>query len=258
MSGPAQSFLDEGLITEIIRPIKSGKEAEVFLCRGAPHLTGGEELVVAKIHRDRAHRGFANDARYLEGRYRKETSEVRAMERKSRVGRMFSHAAWAWHEWETMKTLHPLGVDVPRPIAVDESGLLMSYVGDEEAAAPRLREVRLSAAEATEAFQRLLRNIQLMLTANVVHADLSPFNVLWWDDEPMIIDLPQAVDARFNNNAPDLLRRDVCNLTTYFNRFGLALDGEQIAADIWTAWEFADLWVESGPEDGDQGLPGYA
>jgi len=256
LSDSLQFFLDEGLITQIIRPIKSGKEAEVYLCRGVPHLTGGDELVVAKIHRDRKHRGFANDARYLEGRYRKETSEVRAMERKSRVGRTFSHAAWAWHEWETMKTLRASGVDVPRPIAVAEGGLLMSYIGDEEDAAPRLRDVRLSTLEATHAFDRLMHNVQLMLLANVVHADLSPFNVLWWDDEPMIIDLPQAVDARFNNNAPDLLRRDVCNLTTYFNRFGLTLEGEQIAADMWTAWEFADLWVDGGLGNDGLGLPG--
>lgn len=244
MSNPVQFFLDEGLITRIIRPIKSGKEADVYLCSGAPHLTGGDSLVVAKIHRDRTHRSFADDARYLEGRYRKETSEVRAMERKSRVGRVFSHAAWAWHEWETMNTLHAAGVHVPRPIAVAETGLLMSYVGEEEAAAPRLREVRLTGAEATQAFDRLLRDIRLMLMANVVHADLSAFNVLWWEDEPIIIDLPQAVDARFNNNAPDLLRRDVCNLASYFNRSGLTLEGEQIAADMWTAWEFADLWVD--------------
>lgn len=246
MTESAQFFIDEGLITQIIRPIKSGKEAEVYLCRGAPHLTGGDTLVVAKLHRDRSHRGFANDARYLEGRYRKETHEVRAMERKSRLGRELARSAWAWHEWETLKTLHALGVDVPRPIAVAEAGLLMSYIGDEDTPAPRLRDVRLSPSEAAETFDRLLRGIQLMLMANIVHADLSPFNVLWWEGEPTIIDLPQAVDARFNNNAPDLLRRDVCNLTTYFNRSGLALEGEQIATDLWTAWQFADLWVDDG------------
>jgi RIO kinase 1 len=244
LSEPAQPFLDEGLITQVIRPVKSGKEADVYLCRGAPHLTGGHSLVAAKLYRDRAHRGFANDARYLEGRYRKVTNEVRAMERKSRVGRIFSHSAWVWHEWETLKTLHAAGVSVPRPIAVAESGLLMSYVGDEATDAPHLHEVVLLASQASKVFDRLIRDIGMMLLANIVHADLSPFNVLWWEEVPVIIDVPQAVDARFNNNALDLLRRDVCNLTTYFNRHGLALDGEEIADDLWIAWEHADLWVE--------------
>ena len=242
----AQPFFDEGLITEIIRPIKSGKEAEVYLCRGAAHLTGGHTLVAAKLHRARDHRGFANDARYLEGRYRKETHELRAMERKSRIGRVLSQSAWVYHEWETLNTLHAAGVDVPRPIAVSETGLLMAYIGDQDTAAPRLRDVRLSAHQATETFDRLLRNIRSMLLANIVHADLSPFNVLWWEDQATIIDLPQAVDARFNNNASELLRRDVCNLTAYFNRYGTQLEGETIAADLWTAWEYADLWVDDG------------
>ena len=240
----AQPFFDEGFITEIIRPIKSGKEAEVYLCRGAAHLTDGHTLVAAKLHRARDHRGFANDARYLEGRYRKETHELRAMERKSRLGRRLSHGAWVYHEWETLKALHSAGVDVPQPIAVAETGLLMSYIGDEDVPAPRLRDVRLSPPQAAETFDRLMRNVRSMLLANVVHADLSPFNVLWWEGKATIIDLPQAVDARFNPNAFKLLRRDVCNLTAYFNRFGTDLEGEKIAADLWTAWEYADLWVD--------------
>jgi RIO kinase 1 len=244
LSDAAQHFFDEGFITEIIRPIKSGKEAEVYLCRGAPHLTGGAELVAAKLHRPRQHRGFANDARYLEGRYRKETHEVRAMERKSNVGRALSYGAWVWHEWETLNALHAAGVDVPRPIAVAGAGLLMTYLGDEETPAPRLREVRLPPETAADVFEQLLRNVRRMLLANVVHADLSAFNVLWWQGRATIIDLPQAGDARFNNNAFDLLCRDIGNLATYFNRSGLDLDGSRIAEELWTAWQFADLWVD--------------
>jgi len=108
-------FLDEGLITEIIRPIRSGKEADVYLCRSTPHLTGGADLAVAKMLRPRHHRRFRNDAVYLEGRYRRRTSEVKAMEAKHRVGRELAHGAWIEHEWTTLRTLHSLGGTCPGP-----------------------------------------------------------------------------------------------------------------------------------------------
>ena len=237
-------FLDEGLITEIIRPIRSGKEADVYLCRATPHLTGGADVAVAKMLRPRHHRRFRNDAVYLEGRYRKRTSEVKAMEAKHRVGRELAHGAWIEHEWMTLRALHDVGADVPRPIARSSAGLLMTHVGDDDASAPQLRQVRLHQDEAAEALERLLRNVGIFLLHNVIHGDLSAYNVLWWDGTPTIIDFPQAIDPRFNANAPELLARDVGNLCTFFRRMGVERDAERIASDLWTGFEFADLWVE--------------
>lgn len=239
-----EPFVDEGLITEIIRPIKSGKEAEVFLCRAAPHLTGGEELLVAKLHRQRDHRSFHNDARYLEGRYRKVTHEVRAMEKKNRVGREIAHGAWIEHEWNTLRALHTAGADVPRPIARADTGLLMTHVGDEDETAPQLKDVRLSADQTEAVLDRVLWNLSAFLVANLVHADLSAYNVLWWQERATVIDFPQAVDPRFNPNARDLLARDVRNICSWASRAGVERDAEKIAADLWTSWEFADLVPE--------------
>lgn len=155
-------FLDEGLITDVIRPIRSGKEADVYLCRTTPRLAGGADVAVAKMLRPRHHRRFRNDAIYLEGRYRRRTHEVKAMEAKHRVGRELAHGAWIAQEWATLQTLHSAGADVPRPIARSSVGLLMTHVGDEDASAPQLREVRLHEGEATEALERLLRNVGIL------------------------------------------------------------------------------------------------
>jgi RIO kinase 1 len=241
-----QPFLDEGLITDIIRPIGTGKEADVFLCKAVVHRTGGESLVVAKALRDRGSRRFRNDARYLEGRFRKVTSEVRAMQKNERVGREIAHGAWIGHEWETLRAMHAAGADVPRPIARAQGAVLLEHVGDGASSAPQLREVRLESDEAMRTFERLLWNVGLFLLHNVVHADLSAYNVLWCDERPTIIDFPQAIDPRFNNSARELLERDVRNLCSFFARLGLDRDPEPIAADLWTGFEHADLWVEPG------------
>jgi RIO kinase 1 len=237
-------FLGEGLVTEILRPIRSGKEADVYLCRATPHMTGGVDLVAAKMLRPRHQRRFRNDAIYLEGRYRKRTHEVKAMEAKHRVGRELAHGAWIEHEWATLRALHAAGADVPRPIARSSVGLLMTHVGDEDVSASQLREVRLGRDEATGALERLLRNVGILLLHNVIHGDLSAYNVLWWEGTPTIIDFPQAIDPRFNANAPELLARDVANVCTYFRRLGVERDAARIASDLWTGFEFADLWVE--------------
>lgn len=237
---PFDHFLGDGLITEVLRIIKSGKESDVYLCRANPRLTG-VPFAVAKMHRPRQHRDFRDDSTYLDGRFRKVTNEVRAMRAKGRVGREFAHAFWVAHEWETLVTLHAAGADVPRPIAQSGAGLLMDYLGDQDGPAPQLRTLSPGPGEARRILDRLLRNVELLLANNVVHADLSAFNVLWWDDRPWIIDLPQAVDPRFNHSSYELLARDVRNVCAWAERHGVDADAERLAADLWTAWLFADL-----------------
>ena len=244
-----QELTDEGLIADVVRPVGSGKEADVYLCRAVPRRTDGARVAIAKVLRPRTHRDFRGTARYLDGRHRKRTSQVKAMEAGNRAGQEFAHSAWIAHEWMMLKLLHAAGADVPRPIARTATALLMDNVGDDRTPAPQLRQVRLDRAEAAAALDRLLMNVGLFLLHNVVHADLSAYNVLWWEGRATIIDFPQAVDARFNDDARELLMRDVANLCRAFERLGVRRDPERIAADLWTGFEYADLWVEPGGTD---------
>jgi RIO kinase 1 len=236
-----EPFFDEGLIHEVIRPLVSGKEAMVWLCRANARLAG-EDVVVAKTYRDAAVRDFADNAAYLDGRFRKVTSQVRAMQKKNKPGREFSQSFWVAHEFGTLSTLHEAGCPVPKPIASADRGMLLQFLGDDDHAAPQLRELRPDADEAAETLAVLLRIIERFLLRDVIHADLSPYNVLWWEDRPWIIDFPQAVDARFNSSALQFLRRDVLRLCEWASKHGAVTpDPERFADDLWTGWEFAAL-----------------
>jgi len=232
-------FFSEGYVTDLVRPLKSGKEAEVILCRANP--ATGAELLALKMYRPRDRRAFRNDHLYKAGRVILNGHDRRAVAKKTRHGRAFDEAWWTFHEWEALQTLHEAGADVPRPVAASEGALLMEYVGDEASAAPQLRQVTLSPSEAKPVLDRLLWNVELALRHNVVHADLSAFNVLWWEGRPTIIDLPQAVDPRSNPNASELLSRDVANICTYFERYGLRSRPEELARGLWMGFLFADL-----------------
>jgi RIO kinase 1 len=233
-------FLAEGLISEVLRPIKSGKEASVHLCGSNPARTGAD-LVALKVYHPREKRNFRNDARYREGRVILNARDRRAVAKKTDFGRRFDHSYWIECEWEAMGTLHAAGCDVPRPIARGPGSILMEYLGDEEDAAPGLRSVGFDRREGTHVLARVLWNVEVALRANVVHGDLSPFNVLMWEGRPTIIDFPQAVDPRFNGHAFELLLRDVGNVCRYFARFGVVADPDALAADLWTRWTFATL-----------------
>lgn len=219
------SFLADGLIDEVLYQLKSGKEATVYCCRG-PH-----GLVAAKVYRPRSFRGFRNDAMYQEGRVILDRRAGRAVANRSGFGQQVKEALWTNHEWEVLKTLHAAGADVPRPLARSSGAILMEFIGDEDGPAPTLKAVSVADGEAV--FERLLDNIQLWLAYDIVHGDLSPFNVLYHNDVPVVIDFPQAVDPRFNGNAFDLLVRDIQNLARYFRRD----DGFALAERYWSVWE---------------------
>jgi RIO kinase 1 len=234
------SFFAEGLITDVLLPLKSGKEASVWLCRANPRTTGAELLAV-KAYRPRQGRTFRNDAVYREGRVITNARTRRAVERKTRFGREAGEAFWVGGEYEALRALHGLGCDVPRPVSMGERAILMEYVGDDDRPAPQLRDVDLEPDEAPVLFDRLLRNVEMFLAANVVHADLSAYNVLYREGAVRIIDFPQAVDARSNRSARDLLARDVENLCRYFARYGVPADGGAISARLWSDFLFARL-----------------
>jgi RIO kinase 1 len=238
-----QHFLDEGLITSVIRPIKSGKEASVELCR-ANRSTTGVELAALKRYHPLDRRDFRDESIYRDGEWIPERRVRAALEKKTRFGREVQGALWVSREWETLRALSAAGADVPAPIARTDDAILMSYVGDVAEAAPQLHRYRPDRAEARDLFSQLIANVERMLYVNVIHGDLSAFNVLVWRGRATVIDLPQAVDPRKNRHGRSLLQRDVERVCGHFARLGVRSSPGAIARDLWTTWEFADLVPE--------------
>jgi RIO kinase 1 len=232
-------FVAEGWITRVLHVVKSGKEATVYCCEAAP-ITGAA-LLAAKIYRPREHRGLQDDSAYRVGRWVGSRRLERALANKSRKGREYQFGSWVDQEWEVLTRLHAVGADVPRPVSRCGDAILMEYLGDAEEPAPRLHTVKLEPGEAHYLMRVLLRNVELWLANDVVHGDLSAYNVLYWEGRVRVIDFPQAVDPRANPNARDLLARDVANLCTYFARQGVPADPERIAADLWRRFLRAEL-----------------
>jgi len=238
-----EHFLGEGLITQVIRPIKSGKEASVHLCR-ANRSTTGEDLLALKVYHPLDRRDFRDESIYRDGEWIKERRVRVALEKKTRFGRQVQGAIWVYREWEMLQTLSKAGTDVPTPVAMTEDSILMTYVGDEDDAAPQLRSLRPDGHEAKDLFDQVMRNVERFLYHNVIHGDLSAYNVLVWDRRATVIDLPQAVDPRKNRHAQRLLERDIERICDHFARFGVRSDAQATAHGMWTAWTFADLVPE--------------
>ena len=234
-----EPFLDEGLIERVLHVVKSGKEATVYCCRGGSAYGG--ELVAAKIYRSREHRGFKNDSVYREGRVILDSRARRAVGKKTHFGRQVGEVLWLNHEYEIMTRLHRAGADVPRPLRSGERALLMEFLGDEGTAAPPLYTTELTYEEARRSRERLLWNIERFLADNWVHGDLSPYNILFWRGTPWVIDFPQAVDARTNRNAEELLYRDVENVCDYFSAYGIHSEPERITRSLWRRYRLAEL-----------------
>lgn len=235
-------FIDEGLITDVVRVIKTGKEASVHQCRANP--VTGENLVALKLYHPLDRRDFRDESLYRDGEWIKERRIRVALEKRTRFGREVQGSIWVNREWETLAALSEGGAPVPRPIAATHDAILMSYVGDAEMAAPQLRSVRPDRDEAQDLFEQLIRAIEMMLFRNVIHGDLSAYNVLVWDGRVTVIDLPQAVDPRKNRHAEALLERDVTRICEHFERYGVRSSPKNIVSDLWTGWTFADLVPE--------------
>jgi len=239
-----EHFFDEGLIESVLRPIKSGKEASVHLCRANPRTTG-EELVALKAYHPLDRRDFRDESMYRDGEWIEERRVRVALEKKTRFGREVQGMIWVDREWETLRGLSAGGAPVPKPIERTGDAILMTYIGDDDFAAPQLRSYEVDDAEEAEALvDQVLRAIERMLFLNVVHGDLSPYNVLVWNGLVTIIDLPQAVDPRKNRHARAFLERDVERVCEWASRHGVQRPAERIAADLWTGWELADLVPE--------------
>ena len=235
-----QPLVEDGLIDDVTRQLMSGKEAMVFV------VTCGGEVRCAKVYKEADKRSFRQSVDYTEGRKTKNSRQARAMQKGSKYGRESQEAAWQSAEVDALYRLANAGVRVPTPYNFYEGVLLMELVtGDDGNAAPRLNDVQLSADTAREYHAFLIQQVVRMLCAGIVHGDLSEFNILVGSNGPVIIDLPQAVDAAGNNHAKDMLVRDVTNLANYFGQFAPELLTTQYAKEIWALYERGDLNIDS-------------
>jgi RIO kinase 1 len=235
-----QSLIDEGLIDTVVRQLMSGKEAMVYVVRS------GDETRCAKVYKEATNRSFRQAVDYTENRKVKNTRQARAMAKGTRFGRQVTEAAWQSAEVDALYRLAAAGVRVPVPYNFWEGVLLMELVTDAEGdAAPRLNDVAFSPEDARLHHATLIREVVRMLGAGVVHGDLSEFNVLLAADGPVIIDLPQAVDAAGNNHAKRMLLRDVANMRGFFGRFAPELLATRYGEEIWSLYERGMLRPES-------------
>ena len=227
-----QALIDEGLIDSVQRQLMSGKEAMVFVVRC------GDETRCAKVYKEATQRSFRQAVDYTENRKVKNTRQARAMAKGTKYGRASQEAAWQSAEVDALYRLAAAGVRVPKPYNFHDGVLLMELVADADGnAAPRLNDVVFSAEEARAHHATLLQEVVRMLCAGVVHGDLSEFNILLAADGPVIIDLPQAVDAAGNNHAARMLLRDVGNLRAFFGQSAPELLATSYGAEIWDLYE---------------------
>jgi len=231
-----EPLLEDGLIDEVLRPLMNGKEAAVYVVRC------GEEIRCAKVYKDAEKRSFKKAALYQEGRKVRNSRRARAMEKGSRFGRNQIEETWQNAEVDALYRLADAGVRVPEPYGCFDGVLLMELVTDDEGqVAPRLNDVAMSAEQAREDHAIVMEYVKRMLCAGLVHGDLSEFNVLVDDYGPVIIDLPQAVDAAANNNARAMLDRDIANMTQYYGQFAEDLLDTQYSAEMWNLFEAGEL-----------------
>ncbi|MDE3090372.1 MAG: hypothetical protein KGJ80_13405 [Chloroflexota bacterium] len=232
-------FFEDHFIADVLRQVKGGKEATVYCCQADARM--GVELIAAKVYRPKIFRTLKNDAEYRQGRVvmDEEGFVVRgrraklAMKKKTPYGQELLHAAWLETEYKMLRRLHAAGADVPKPIAQGTNTILMEYLGDADMPAPTLNTVDLPRDEARMLFDRVIHNAELMLRQSCVHADLSAFNLLYWEGDLRIIDLPQAVDPYVNPRAFQMFERDLLRVCQYFHRYGIDTNPRQLAREMW-------------------------
>lgn len=235
------SFFHDGLISAVLYEVKSGKEATVFCCRGADSQL--PDLVAAKIYRPGDRRSFRRNDIYQAGRveFAKNTRLRRALQSGSSFGRAAELTLWVHHEWTLLTQLFECGIPIPAPIACGEKAILMEFCGTEEAPAPMLAGVELPVEIIERVTDELLTMIEVLLDVHCVHGDLSPYNVIWWNERPMLIDVPQAVDPRLNPAAQGLLHRDVANVCAWAAKHGVDRPAAAIAEDLWSRFLMGEL-----------------
>lgn len=231
-----QPLVDDGLVDEVLFQLMSGKEAQVFVVRC------GEEIRAAKVYKEASKRSFKQAVQYQEGRTVRNSRRARAMAKGTKFGQKEHENAWLNAEVDALYRLAAAGVRVPSPHGFVDGVLLMDLVTDEDGdPAPRLDEVAFDVETARDFHGRMMMEIVRMLCAGLIHGDLSEFNVLIDPDGPVVIDLPQAVNAAGNNSAQMMLARDVNNMTAYFGQYDRSLLVTHYAEEIWELYEHGNL-----------------
>lgn len=235
-----RAFYDEELISDVLAMVKGGKEASVYRCQATP--ATDVDLLAAKIYRPRKFRNLRNDKMYREGRAlmgengplgKVEERTQRALAKGTSFGQQVAHNSWLLYEFHTLSQLHKAGGAVPKPYSVSENAILMEYCGDIYRAAPTLHEISLELGEARLLFNEVLQNIELMLQHNLIHGDLSAYNILYWDGKITLIDFPQVVNSQNNSYAYGILHRDVTRVCNYFIQQGVLCNADKIADNLW-------------------------
>lgn len=232
LSEAIEPLIADELIDDIAYPVKSGKEATLYCCRGG--VRAHAEFVAVKVYKPQQFRSFRNDSMYQAGRVVLESRARRAASKRTRFGREVQSSLWTNSEYETLRLLRRAGASVPKPLGHSAGAIVMEWIGDVDAPAPQLKDVASLQREDAEAlFAEVLGNIELWLACNIVHGDLSAYNLLLHDDRLVAIDFPQASDPRFNPNAERLLSRDVENICRHFARYGVESSASAIVDDLW-------------------------
>ena len=221
--------------------MKSGKEASVYQCQAGSAVA--RELVAAKVYRPWSLRNMKKDGVYRqgradlddEGRQVIDHGMLHAIEKKTEYGRELLHQSWIAYEYRTMQALRAAGADVPEPYVMANNAILMGFAGDRGGCAPELNEVHLEQGEAKVLFERVLRNIDILLSLDKIHGDLSAYNILYWKGTISLIDFPQVVSPRENRSAFAIFERDVTRVCQYFGRQGVRADPKQLAKEMWEA-----------------------
>ncbi len=234
-------FYEHQWISDVLRRLKGGKEASVYLCRSGTAIEA--PLVTAKVYRPRSLRNLKNDSRYRSGRGDLDENghvivddgALHAMEKRTAYGEELRHQSWITFEFQTLEMLYAAGADVPKPYAMQKNAILMDYIGDFGNAAPTLNSVTLDPEEVTALFERVIHNVDLLLSNQRIHGDLSAYNILYWDGDIALIDFPQVVPPEANSDAWTIFLRDVTRVCQYFASQGLKRDARKLAADLWTS-----------------------
>ena len=235
-----QPLVDDGLIDEVLMQLMSGKEAQVYIVRC------GDDTRCAKVFKEAKQRSFKQAVQYQEGRKERNSRRARAMAKKTRYGQKEQEQAWLTAEVDALYRLAAADVRVPKPYGFVDGVLLMEMITDAEGdVAPRLDDVILTEEQALRYHAKVIQDVVKMLCAGLIHGDLSEFNVLVDADGPVIIDLPQAVDAAGNNSAAAMLERDVDNMRAYFGRFAPELLTTHYGKEMWALYEAGELHPDS-------------
>lgn len=235
-------FYEHKWITDVLLSVKGGKEASVYLCRSGPAVEA--PLVAAKVYRPRSLRNLKNDGEYRTGRVDLDENgnaivkdgDLHAMAKRTNYGEELRHQSWIAYEFQTLEILQEAGADVPGPYAMEKNAILMDYIGDLGSAAPTLNSVRLDRDEVKPLFERVIRNIDVLLANRRIHGDLSAYNILYWDGDITLIDFPQVVQPDSNPAAWTIFLRDVTRVCQYFASQGLHHDARKLATELWTSY----------------------